>query len=113
MPQTGGQWIQFQNWTCFFLKGIGIDKFELKFATKKSTPSTYSKQVSIEKRLVPYEVMDDFKLATMLDPHFKLDWCQNDESCDVCNLHTSQVVQFAANNSSRVFRIGKFMWNWN
>ena len=41
----------------------------------------------------PCEVMDDFKLATMLDPRFKLDWCQNDESCDVRNLVASQVVR--------------------
>ena len=49
-------------------------------------------QASIEKRLAPYEGMDDFKLATMLDPRFKLDWCQNDESRD---LLTSQVVRLS------------------
>ena len=52
-------------------------------------------QASIEKRLAPYEGMDDFKLATMLDPRFKLDWCQNDESRDVRDLLTSQVLRLS------------------
>jgi len=52
-------------------------------------------QASIEKQLAPYEVTDDFKLAMMLEPCFKLDWCQNDESCDVRDLLTSQVVQLS------------------
>jgi len=39
--------------------------------------------------------MDDFKLATTLDPRFKLDWCQNDESHDVPDLLTSQVMQLS------------------
>ena len=56
---------------------------------KKPTPSTYSKQAGIEKRLATYEVMEDFKLATTLDPRFKLDWCQNDESHDIRDLLTS------------------------
>ena len=43
-------------------------ELESKFTTKKPTQSTYSKHASIEKRLahIPYEVMDDFKLATTL-----------------------------------------------
>ena len=52
-------------------------------------------QASIEKRLAPYEGMDDFKLATMLDPRFKLDWCQNDESRDVRDLLTSQMLRLS------------------
>ena len=39
--------------------------------------------------------MDDLKLATTLDPCFKLDWCQNYESCDVHDLLTSQMVQLS------------------
>jgi hypothetical protein len=52
-------------------------------------------QDSIEKRLAPYEVMDDYKLATTLDPRFKLDWCQHDESRDVRELLISQVVRLS------------------
>ena len=68
---------------------LELINLELKFATKQPTlsePSQYWEAVN------PYEVMDDFKLATMLDLCFKLDWCQNDESSDVHDLLTSQVV---------------------
>jgi len=68
---------------------LKLINLELKFATKKTL---YCKQVSIEERLAPYEVMDDFKLATTLDPRSKLDRCQNDKSWDICDLLTSQVV---------------------
>ena len=66
----------------------------LEFATKK-TYSEYLLQASIQKELAPYKVMDDFKLATTLDPCFKMDWCQNNESHDVCDPLTSQVVQLS------------------
>ena len=56
------------------------------------TPELDIKKNFIEKWLAPYEVMDDFKLATTLDPHFKLDRCENDESRDGQDLLTSQVV---------------------
>ena len=46
--------------------------------------------------------MDDFKLATMLDPHLKLEWCQNDESHDVRDLPTSLVVWLSPTS----------VWNW-
>ncbi|KAK2152400.1 hypothetical protein LSH36_330g11018 [Paralvinella palmiformis] len=52
-------------------------------------------QAGIEKRLARYEEMDDFKQATKLDPRFKLDWCQNDESREVRDLLTSKVVQLS------------------
>ena len=52
-------------------------------------------QAGIEKRLARCEEMGDFKLATTLDPRFKLDWCQNDESWDVRDLLTSNVVQLS------------------
>ena len=44
-----------------------LTNLELKFAK-----ADWSKQASIEKRLSPYKVVDNFKLATMLDPRFKL-----------------------------------------
>jgi len=72
-------------------------ELEVKFDTKKKlTPNTYSKQASNEKQLAPY----DFKLATMLDPRFKLDCCQNDESHDVCDLLTSQVMQLSPKSTA-------------
>ena len=84
-------------------------ELELKFATKKKPIlSTYSKQASIEKGLAPYKVIDDFKLATVLDPCFKLDWCQNDESRDVHNLLTSQVVQLSPTTPAEYMEL-----NWN
>jgi len=61
-----------ENSRIAYLKnGIGIDKFEIDVSyQKKPTSSTYSKQASIEKQLGSYKVMDDFKLATTLDPCF-------------------------------------------
>jgi len=85
LPDMGS--IQFRN--CF-LK-MELINFELKFATKIRVP-TPSKPV-LRSGWAPYEVMDDFKLATMLDPRFKLDWWQNDESRDIRDLLTSQVVR--------------------
>ena len=43
-------------------------------------------------------MMDYFKLATTLDPRFKLDWCQNDKSHHVRDLLTSQLVQSSTVN---------------
>lgn len=34
---------------------------------------------SVDSRLSKYERMEFFQLATVLDPHFKLDWCADTE----------------------------------
>uniref|UniRef100_A0A1X7V7H8 Uncharacterized protein n=1 Tax=Amphimedon queenslandica TaxID=400682 RepID=A0A1X7V7H8_AMPQE len=38
---------------------------------------------SIDTRLSKYEHMECFQLATVLDPHFKLDWCTDREVEDM------------------------------
>ncbi|KAK2144599.1 hypothetical protein LSH36_744g01047 [Paralvinella palmiformis] len=63
------------------------------------------KQASIERRLAPYKVMDDFKLATPLDPRFKLDFCQNDESRDVLDLLTYQVISRKVSLRSQLLEV--------
>lgn len=34
---------------------------------------------SVDKRLSKYEALEEFRLASILDPHYKLDWCMNEE----------------------------------
>jgi len=103
----------YQTWSQFNSGIEGQFQFQkFKLATKKkTTPSTYSKQASIEKRLSPYELMDDFKPATTLDPRFELDWCQNDESCDVHDLLTSQVVGMSSTTPAEFMELNCFIWS--
>ena len=50
---------------------------ELEIAIKKySNYLIQASHANIEKPLALYEVMDDLKQSRMLDPRFKLDWCQ-------------------------------------
>ena len=71
-------------------------------------------RADIEMWLAPCEVMDDFKPATMLDPRFKPDWCQNDESRDVfpADLWTwigIVLLEIRINN----FYLELTKWNWS
>jgi len=104
---------QFQN--CLFKKKeLELINLELSLLQKKTTP-TPSMPVLRSK------MMDDFNLATMLDPCFKLDWSQNNESYDAHNLLTSQVVQLSPttpaeymelNLESLYLELINLMWNW-
>ncbi|XP_033874243.2 zinc finger BED domain-containing protein 4-like [Acipenser ruthenus] len=46
--------------------------------------------IAIEKRLAPYESLENFRLATTLDPRFKLDWCTEEEVLGVRDLLSSK-----------------------
>ena len=96
---------------------LELINLELMFATttKKPTPSTHFKQASTENRLAPYEVMDDFKLSTTLDPRFILNGCQNDESRGVRHLLTSQVVRLSPTTPAEYMEMNwnYSIWNWN
>ena len=48
-------------------------------------------QASLDRRLSKYEDMPCMKLAAVLDPRFKLDWCNDDEVTDVKQLLTEQL----------------------
>ena len=50
-----------------------------------------SLQASLEKRLQCYELMDCLRIATTLDPRFKLDWCEGEEQDAVKALITQQM----------------------
>ena len=50
-----------------------------------------SLQASLEKRLGCYELMDCLRIATALDPRFKLDWCEVEEQDEVKALITQQM----------------------
>ncbi|XP_042885477.1 uncharacterized protein LOC122261747 [Penaeus japonicus] len=43
-------------------------------------------QLSLEERLSPYEEIEYFQLAAMLDPRFKADWCQEGKVHEMKNL---------------------------
>ena len=40
-------------------------------------------KASVDTRMTPYEDMECFQLATMLDPKFKTLWCRNDDEATV------------------------------
>ena len=59
---------------------------------------------SINKRLQRYESNDAFKLATVLDPRWKLDWCLADEVEDIKSLVNDKVASVGPVNDATIDR---------
>ncbi|MGH0147837.1 UNVERIFIED_CONTAM: hypothetical protein FKN15_073738 [Acipenser sinensis] len=57
-------------------------------------------QAAVEKRLAPYESIENFRLATNLDPRFKLDWCTKEEVIGVRDLLSSKASAISPTPSS-------------
>lgn len=53
-------------------------------------------QLSLEERLSPYEEMEYFQLAAMLDPRFKADWCQEEGAQEMKRLLLAAVSATSA-----------------
>ena len=74
-------------------------------ATLADLRATYNSKLvatlhsSLEKRLAQFEDMEHFKLAVMLDPWFKLDWCSNEEHQTMKDLLTSKYKALAPDST--------------
>ena len=77
-----------------------LDEFSTTFKSKLiSTLITF-----INKRLQRYESNDAFKLATVLDPRWKLDWCLADEVEDIKSLVNDKVASVGPVNDATIDR---------
>ena len=75
------------------VKGLRVELKSLQ--DKYSSKLVTTLQASLEQRLAKYEDMEHFQLATILDPRFKLDWCNEDETNPMKRLITKKFEQLA------------------
>ena len=75
------------------VKGLRVELKSLQ--DKYSSKLVTSLQASLEQRLAKYEDMEHFQLATILDPRFKLDWCNEEETNPMRRLITKKFEQLA------------------
>ena len=84
------------------IRGLKAELDEFSTTSKSKLISTLI--TSINKRLQRYESNDAFKLATVLDPRWKLDWCLADEVEDIKSLVNDKVASVGPVNDATIDR---------
>ena len=74
------------------------------FSTTSKSELVSTLITSINKRLQRYESNDAFKVATVLDPRWKLDWCLADEVEDIKSLVNDKVASVGPVNDATIDR---------
>ena len=80
------------------VKGLRVELSSLQ--DKYSSKLVTTLQASLEQRLAKYEDMEHFQLATILDPRFKLDWCNEEETNSMKGVITKKFEKLAPSTPS-------------